>query len=194
VQLDPNQNQLNPIDSKFLKDQIRALLGYYAAYSGKSVPTFRDNLSVPCPEVQEERLPNTTPDTSINQVVTCCQGAIIIFHVMWPAHPSHRISWWISQITKIITQCSRSSCYFLLKSKFSEQLWSSRMLSPIRIRQLIAGFSIRTTFLLVATEKILEAEGPSSPQDVNFTRRWRKNKGEPQWQHAPWLTARATPF
>jgi hypothetical protein len=28
-------------------DQICALPGYYAAYSGNSVPTFRDNLSVP---------------------------------------------------------------------------------------------------------------------------------------------------
>jgi hypothetical protein len=27
-------------------DDICALLGYYAAYSGNSVPTFRDNLSV----------------------------------------------------------------------------------------------------------------------------------------------------
>jgi hypothetical protein len=42
-QLDPNLIQLNPIDSKFLKDVIRALLGYYAAYSGKSAPTFLDN-------------------------------------------------------------------------------------------------------------------------------------------------------
>jgi len=45
-----------------------------------------------------------------------------------------------------------------------------------------------------AQEKILEAEGPSSPQDVNLTRRWWKNRGEPQWLHAPWLTAGATPF
>jgi hypothetical protein len=28
-------------------DEIRALLGYYAAMSGSPVPTFRDNLSVP---------------------------------------------------------------------------------------------------------------------------------------------------
>jgi hypothetical protein len=27
-------------------DEIRVLLGYYAAYSGNSLPTFRDNLSV----------------------------------------------------------------------------------------------------------------------------------------------------
>jgi hypothetical protein len=27
--------------------EICALLGYYAAYNGKSVPTFRDNLLVP---------------------------------------------------------------------------------------------------------------------------------------------------
>jgi hypothetical protein len=27
-------------------DEIHALLGYYAAYAGNSLPTFRDNLSV----------------------------------------------------------------------------------------------------------------------------------------------------
>jgi len=30
-------------------DEICALLGYYAAYSGNSLPAFRDNLSVPLP-------------------------------------------------------------------------------------------------------------------------------------------------
>jgi len=30
-----------------MSDEIDAVLGYYAVYSGDSVPTFRDNLSVP---------------------------------------------------------------------------------------------------------------------------------------------------
>ena len=34
-------------------NEICALLGYYAAYSGSSVPTFRDNLSVPSPRVKK---------------------------------------------------------------------------------------------------------------------------------------------
>jgi hypothetical protein len=36
-------------------DQICALLGYYAASSGNSVPTFRDNLSVPSSRVKKSK-------------------------------------------------------------------------------------------------------------------------------------------
>jgi hypothetical protein len=36
-------------------DEICALLGYYSAYSGNSVPTFRDNLSVPFSRVKESK-------------------------------------------------------------------------------------------------------------------------------------------
>jgi len=34
-------------------DEISALLGYYAVYSGNSLPTFRDNLSVPSLRVKK---------------------------------------------------------------------------------------------------------------------------------------------
>jgi len=36
-------------------EEICALLGYYAAYSGKSLPTFRDNISVPSSGVKNSR-------------------------------------------------------------------------------------------------------------------------------------------
>jgi hypothetical protein len=36
-------------------DEICALLGYYIALSGSSVPTFRDNLSVPSPRVKKSK-------------------------------------------------------------------------------------------------------------------------------------------
>jgi hypothetical protein len=36
-------------------NEICALLGYYAAYSGSSVPTFRYNLSVPSPRVKKSK-------------------------------------------------------------------------------------------------------------------------------------------
>jgi hypothetical protein len=35
--------------------KICALLGYYAALSGSSVPTFRDNLSVPYSRVKKSK-------------------------------------------------------------------------------------------------------------------------------------------
>ena len=34
-------------------EDICAILGYYAAYSGNSVPTFRDNLYVPSPNFKK---------------------------------------------------------------------------------------------------------------------------------------------
>jgi hypothetical protein len=41
--------------SSFLRevDEIGPLLGYYAAYSDNSVPTFRDNISVPLMTLQD---------------------------------------------------------------------------------------------------------------------------------------------
>jgi hypothetical protein len=36
--------------------KICALLGYYAALSGSSVPTFRDNLSVPSSRVKKSKI------------------------------------------------------------------------------------------------------------------------------------------
>jgi hypothetical protein len=36
-------------------DEICGLLGYYAALSGSSVPTFRDNLSVPSLRVKKSK-------------------------------------------------------------------------------------------------------------------------------------------
>ena len=36
--------------------ETRVLLGYYAAYSGNSLPTFRDNLSVPTSSVRNPRI------------------------------------------------------------------------------------------------------------------------------------------
>jgi hypothetical protein len=36
-------------------DEICALLGYYAALSASSVPTFRDNLSVPSSRVKKSK-------------------------------------------------------------------------------------------------------------------------------------------
>jgi hypothetical protein len=36
-------------------DEICALLGYYTALSGSSVPTFRDNLSVPYSRVKKSK-------------------------------------------------------------------------------------------------------------------------------------------
>jgi len=40
-------------------DEKRALLGYYAASGGNSLPTFRDNLSVPSSGVKN---PKGTPE------------------------------------------------------------------------------------------------------------------------------------
>jgi hypothetical protein len=37
-------------------EQICALLGYYTASSGSSVPTFRDNLSVPPSRIKKSKL------------------------------------------------------------------------------------------------------------------------------------------
>jgi len=37
-------------------DKICALLGYYAAYSGNSLPTFQDNLLVPSSKVKISKL------------------------------------------------------------------------------------------------------------------------------------------
>jgi hypothetical protein len=36
-------------------DETCALLGYFAAYSGNSLPTFRDNLSVPSSNVNKSK-------------------------------------------------------------------------------------------------------------------------------------------
>ena len=36
-------------------DEICVLLGYYAALSGNSVPTFRDNISVPSSRVKKSK-------------------------------------------------------------------------------------------------------------------------------------------
>ena len=36
-------------------DEICAVLGYYVAYSGNSLPTFRDNVSVPSSRVKESK-------------------------------------------------------------------------------------------------------------------------------------------
>ena len=36
-------------------NQIFALLGFYEAYSGNSIPTFRDNLSVPSSRVKQSK-------------------------------------------------------------------------------------------------------------------------------------------
>jgi hypothetical protein len=43
-------------------DEVRALLGYYAAYSGSSVPTFRDNLSVPSSRLMNPSKAGSTPN------------------------------------------------------------------------------------------------------------------------------------
>ena len=50
-------NKANPcVTSGFRRqvDEICALLGYYAAYSDNSLPTFRDNLSVPFSRVMNQ--------------------------------------------------------------------------------------------------------------------------------------------
>ena len=45
------------VNSSFHRDvdEICALLGYYAAQSGNSVPTFRDNISVPSSRVKKSK-------------------------------------------------------------------------------------------------------------------------------------------
>lgn len=45
------------VNSCFCLDvyETRALLGYYAAYSGNFIPTFRDNLTVPSPRVRKSK-------------------------------------------------------------------------------------------------------------------------------------------
>ena len=47
-------------------DEMRALLGYYAALCGSSVPTFRDNLSVPSSSVMTMD-PTVCPETSVKK-------------------------------------------------------------------------------------------------------------------------------
>jgi hypothetical protein len=50
-------NLIPCVISGFRRDvnEICALLGYYAAYSGNSVPTFRGNLSVPSSSVKKSK-------------------------------------------------------------------------------------------------------------------------------------------
>jgi hypothetical protein len=42
-------------DFRHYVDEICALLGYYAALSGSSLPTFRDNLLVPSSRVKKSK-------------------------------------------------------------------------------------------------------------------------------------------
>ena len=50
-----------------------ALLGYYAACSGNSLPTFRDNISVPFqgPRIQKEAV---NPNTTHHQIISKCHS------------------------------------------------------------------------------------------------------------------------
>jgi len=43
-------------DFRLQVDEIYVLLGHYAAYGGESLPTFRDNLSVPSSRVKNNFL------------------------------------------------------------------------------------------------------------------------------------------
>jgi hypothetical protein len=47
-------------------DEMHTLLGYYAALCGSSVPTFRDNLSVPSSSVMKMG-PTVCPETSVKK-------------------------------------------------------------------------------------------------------------------------------
>jgi hypothetical protein len=59
------------VTSGFRSDvgEIYALLGYYAAYGGNSLPTFRDNLSVP-----SQRVNKSKKDQDKANVGVCEQG------------------------------------------------------------------------------------------------------------------------
>jgi len=46
----------NGVLQSLYKYDICTILGYYAAYSGNSLPTFRDNLSVPSSRVKKSKL------------------------------------------------------------------------------------------------------------------------------------------
>jgi hypothetical protein len=46
---------LQSIEAKQNLNEICGLLGYYAALSGSSVPTFRDNISVPSSRVKKSK-------------------------------------------------------------------------------------------------------------------------------------------
>ena len=149
---------------------------------------FRDNLSVPCPGVQEERLPNTTlPSPKWSLAVRFPHFSFVLCapHTPFTVIPGEHHN---------LRKSLRNSLDPLATSSWGPNTLRNCDLPVCYPKETINSFSIITTILPPAKEKILEAEGPPSSQDVNLTRRWRKGRGEPQWLHASWLTARATPF
>jgi hypothetical protein len=74
-------------------DDICALLGYYAALIGSSLPTFRDNLSVPSSRVKSLRPLKMVP-------IGCPETSLQNYHTTLRNIPDERRSQWCWQFNK----------------------------------------------------------------------------------------------
>jgi hypothetical protein len=89
-------------------DEIRSLLGHYAASNGNPLPTFRDNVSVPSSkgqEVKEKKEKNLGP-------MHCLVTSVKSYHSRLRNTPEERRSYFVTSLSALNKICQETHRYF----------------------------------------------------------------------------------